>query len=89
MDTAKQTSLTRKEWGTSEDVAKTRSVSELNSGTGRAVCLMAEEVDEEEEDEETCQRGHFVAVGSVKPVIPTLDLHVISVPKAKKKPKKK
>ena len=32
---------------------------------------------------------NFVAVGSVKPVIATLDLHVISVPKAKKKPKKK
>lgn len=47
------------------------------------------EVDVEEEDEEACQRGHFVAVGSVKPVIAILDLHVISVPKAKKKPKKK
>jgi len=44
---------------------------------------------EEEEDEETWQRGqNFVAVGSVKPVIATLDLHVIPVPK-KKKPKKK
>ena len=30
-----------------------------------------------------------VAVGSVKPAIATLDLHVISVPKAKKTPKKK
>jgi hypothetical protein len=27
--------------------------------------------------------------GSVKPAIAALDLHVISVPKAKKKPKKK
>ena len=35
------------------------------------------------------KRGHFVAVGSVKPAIAALDLHVISVPKAKKKPKKK
>jgi hypothetical protein len=43
-----------------------------------------------EEDEEAWQRGQdFVAVGSVKPAIATLDLHVISVPKAKKKPKKK
>jgi hypothetical protein len=31
----------------------------------------------------------FVAVGSVKPVIAALNLHVISVPKAKKKTKKK
>ncbi|MGD0689935.1 MAG: hypothetical protein ABSA50_09220 [Candidatus Bathyarchaeia archaeon] len=47
------------------------------------------EVHEEEEDEESWQRGqNFVAVGSVKPVIATLDLHVIPVPK-KKKPKKK
>jgi hypothetical protein len=51
---------------------------------------IAEEGDEEEEDEEAWQRGqNFVAVGSVKPVIATLDLDVISVPKAKKKPKKK
>ena len=55
---------------------------------------MAEEEDEEEEeqeeDEEAWQRGqNFVAVGSVKPAIATLDLHVISVPKAKKKSKKK
>lgn len=51
---------------------------------------MEEEVDEEEEDEEAWQRGqNFVAVGSVKPTIATLDLHVISVPKAKKKSKKK
>ncbi|MCJ7456041.1 hypothetical protein MUP07_04760 [Candidatus Bathyarchaeota archaeon] len=42
------------------------------------------------EEEEAWQRGqNFVAVGSVKPAIATLDLHVISVPKAKKKPKKK
>ena len=48
-----QITLTRKEWGTSEDVAKTRSVSWLNSGTGRAMCQLAEEeVDEQEEDEE-------------------------------------
>jgi hypothetical protein len=60
------------------------------------VCQLAEEEDEEEEDEEdeedeeAWQRGQdFVAVGSVKPAIATLDLHVISVPKAKKKPKKK
>jgi hypothetical protein len=53
------------------------------------VSIAEEEVDEEEEDEETWQRGqNFVAVGSVKPVIATLDLHVIPVPK-KKKPKKK
>ena len=32
---------------------------------------------------------NFVAVGSVKHAIATLDLRVISVPKAKKKPKKK
>jgi hypothetical protein len=56
---------------------------------GRAVCQLAEE-DEEEEDEEAWQRGrNFIVVGSVKPAITTLDLHVISVPKAKKKPKKK
>ena len=49
-----------------------------------------EEEQEEEEDEEAWQRGqNFVAVGSVKPAIATLDVHVISVPKAKKKPKKK
>jgi rubrerythrin len=55
-----------------------------------AMCQLAEEVDEEEEDEETWQRGHgFVAVESVKPVVGTLRLHVISVPKAKKKQKKK
>lgn len=48
-----------------------------------------EREDEEEEDEEAWQRGQkFVTVGSVKPVIATLDLHVISVPKAKKKRKK-
>lgn len=48
-----------------------------------------EEEEEDEEDEEAWQRGQdFVAVGSVKPAIATLDLHVISVPK-KKKPKKK
>jgi len=56
-----------------------------------AMCQLAEEgVDEEEEDEETWQRGqNFVTVGSVKPVVGTLGLHVISVAKAKKKPKKK
>jgi hypothetical protein len=56
-----------------------------------AICQLAEEgVDEEEEDEETWQRGNdLVAVGSVKPAIATLGLHVISVAKAKKKPKKK
>ena len=49
-----------------------------------------EEEEQEEEDGEAWQRGHdFVAVGSVKPAIATLDLHVISVPKAKKKQKKK
>jgi hypothetical protein len=49
-----------------------------------------EEEEEDEEDEEAWQRGQdFVTVGSVKPAIATLDLHVISVPKAKKKPKKK
>ena len=54
------------------------------------VSIAEEEVNEEEEDEEAWQRGqNFVAVGSVKPAIATLDLHVISVPKAKKKPKKK
>jgi hypothetical protein len=55
------------------------------------MCQFAEEeVDEEEEDEEAWQRGqNFVAVGSVKPAIAPLDVHVISVPKAKKKPKKK
>ena len=42
------------------------------------------------EEEEAWQREqNFVAVGSVKPAIVTLDVHVISVPKAKKKPKKK
>jgi hypothetical protein len=51
---------------------------------------IAEEVDEEIEDKEAWQRGqNFVTVGSVKPAIATLALHVISVPKAKKKPKKK
>jgi hypothetical protein len=59
------------------------------------VCQLSEEDDEEdeeeeEEDEEAWQRGqNFVAVGSVKPAIVTLDVHVISVPKAKKKTKKK
>ena len=49
-----------------------------------------EDEEEEEEDEEAWQRGqNFVAVGSVKPAIVTLDVHVISVPKAKKKTKKK
>jgi hypothetical protein len=51
-----------------------------------------EEENEEgdEEDEEAWQRGqNFVAVGSVKPAIVTLDVHVISVPKAKKKTRKK
>jgi hypothetical protein len=52
--------------------------------------LAEEGVDEEEEDGEAWQRTHdFVAVGSVKPVVGTLGLHVISVAKAKKKPKKK
>ena len=46
--------------------------------------------EEDEEDEEAWQRGqNFVAVGSVKPAVVTLDVHVISVPKAKKKTKKK
>jgi len=58
------------------------------------MCRFAEEeVDEdgeEEEDEQAWQRGHnFVAVGSVKPAIATSYLHVISVPKAKKKNPKK
>ena len=49
-----------------------------------------EEEEQEEEDEEGWQRGQdFVTVGSVKPAITTLDLHVISMPKAKKKTKKK
>ena len=49
-----------------------------------------EEEEQEEEDEEAWQRGqNFVTVGSVKPAIVTLDVHVISVPKAKKKTKKK
>ena len=49
-----------------------------------------EDEEEDEEDEEAWQRGQdFVAVGSDEPAIATLDLHVISVPKAKKKPKKK
>jgi len=48
MDAAKQIPLTRKKWGTSEDVAKTRSVSWLNSGIGRAMRQFA--VDEEEKD---------------------------------------
>jgi hypothetical protein len=50
---------------------------------------LAEEADEEEEDEEVWQRGqNFVVVGSVKPTTATY-LHVISVPKAKKKAKKR
>jgi hypothetical protein len=59
------------------------------------VCQLAEEDDDEgeeedEEDEEAWQRGQdFVTVASVKPAIVTLDVHVISVPKAKKKTKKK
>jgi hypothetical protein len=55
------------------------------------MCQLAEEEgDEKEEDEEAWQRGpNFVAVGSVKPAIATLDVRVISVPKAKKKTKKK
>jgi len=48
------------------------------------------EADEEEEDEEVWQRGqNFVVVGRVKPTRDTLYLHVISVPKAKKKAKKR
>jgi len=51
---------------------------------------LAEEEGEEEEDEEAWQRGqNFMVVGSVKPAIATLYPHVISVPKPKKKPKKK
>lgn len=38
---------------------------------------------------EAWQRGHFVAVGSVKPAMAALDLYVISMPKAKKKKSKK
>jgi hypothetical protein len=55
------------------------------------MCQFAEEVDEDgEEDEQACPRGrNFMAVGSVKPVIATLYLRVISVPKAKKKNPKK
>ena len=54
------------------------------------MCQLAKEVREEEENKKAWQRGqNFLAVGSVKPAIATLDLHVISVPKAKKKPKKK
>jgi hypothetical protein len=50
---------------------------------------LEEEADEEEEDEEVWERGqNFVVVGSVKPTV-TLYLHVISVPKAKKKAKKR
>jgi hypothetical protein len=46
--------------------------------------------EEDEEDEEAWQRGqNFATVGSVKPATVTLDVHVISVPKAKKKTKKK
>jgi hypothetical protein len=49
---------------------------------------LAEEADEEEEDEEVWQRGqNFVVVGSAKPTTATY-LHVISVPKAKKKSSK-
>jgi len=49
-----------------------------------------EEEEQEEEDEEGWQRGQgFVTVGSVKPAIATLDLHVNSMPKAKKKKKSK
>ena len=49
-----------------------------------------EEEEQEEEDEEAWQHGQdFVPVGSVEPAIATLHLHAISVPKAKKKPKKK
>ncbi len=52
--------------------------------------MVGEEVDKEEEDEEVWQRGqNFVVVGRVKPAIATLYLHVMSVPKAKKKTKKK
>ncbi len=62
----------------------------LNSGTGRVISQLTEEADEEEENEEAWQRRqNCVAVGSVKPAIATLDPHVISVPKAKKKPKKR
>jgi len=42
-----------------------------------------------EEVAKAWQRGHFVAVGSVKPAIAASGLPVISVPKAKKKTKKK
>jgi len=50
---------------------------------------LAEEADEEEEDEEVWQREqNFVVAGSVKPTTATY-LHVISVPKAKKKAKKR
>jgi len=82
--------LTRKEWETREDVAKTkRIIAEQRHWVGD-VQLAEEEVDQEEEDEEACQRGQNLAtVGSVKPAITTLDLHVIFVPKAKKKAKKR
>jgi hypothetical protein len=66
-----------------------RIIAELRHWLGD-VPIAEEEVDEEEEDEEAWQRGqNIVEVGSVKAAIAALDLHVISVPKAKKKPKKK
>jgi hypothetical protein len=62
----------------------------LNSSTDQATYQLAEEVDEEEEDEKVWQSGqNFVAVESVKPAMATLYLHVMSVPKAKKKAKKR
>ena len=59
-------------------MAKTRS-----STAALMTCQLAEE------DEKVWRGQNFVAVGSVKPAIATLYLHVISVPKAKKKAKKK
>jgi len=57
----------------------------LNRGTPTA--RIAELGDEE--DEKTSQRARKLRVGSVKPAVAPLDLHVISVAKAKKKAKKK
>ena len=89
MDIPKQITLARKDEGTNEDVTRTRSISSPNSRTGRTVCQFAEDRQIGRRGGSLAARQNFVAVGSVKIVMVTLDLHVISMPKAKKKPKKK
>jgi hypothetical protein len=64
---------------------KARRVAWLNSSD-----VQLAEAHESEKNQEAIQpRQDFVAVGSVKPASATIYLLVISVPKAKKKAKKK